>query len=103
MANEALTGNVELVEDIASVLGVRVRRLLVPMFVFDMVAWLVRQKKRLTGSVGFVNEDRIATMRQRYWVASVEKMKQDLEWSPTTPVRQGLEATARWYREHGWL
>lgn len=103
MANETLTSNVDLVNDIADVLGVRVRRVLVPMFVFDVLAWITRWQKRLTGKVGFLNEDRIATMRQRFWVASVEKMKRDLEWSPPTPLREGLETTAKWYREQGWI
>jgi nucleoside-diphosphate-sugar epimerase len=37
------------------------------------------------------------------WVCSAEKAAHDFGWRASTPLRDALATTARWYREHGWL
>lgn len=51
---------------------------------------------------------RLTTDRARYmahpdWVARPELKVPPEVWRPRTPTRDGLRATARWYREQGWL
>lgn len=37
------------------------------------------------------------------WVCSSLKIRERLGWSPRIPLREGIRATADWYREAGWL
>ncbi len=37
------------------------------------------------------------------WICSSRKIRERLGWSPRIPLREGMKATADWYREAGWL
>jgi uncharacterized protein YbjT (DUF2867 family) len=55
-----------------------------------------RSRARLTA-------DRVGYMCHPDWIARPEfAVPQDI-WRPRIPTREGLKATARWYREKGWL
>ena len=47
--------------------------------------------------------DRVGYMTHPDWVASKRAQVPEGIWSPRIPTREGLKATARWYREQGWL
>lgn len=55
-----------------------------------------RGKARLTA-------DRVGYMVHPDWVAREEYGVPEEIWTPRMPTRDGLKATARWYREQGWL
>lgn len=55
-----------------------------------------RDKARLTA-------DRVGYMAHPDWVARREFQVPPQVWGPRIPTREGLKATARWYREKGWL
>lgn len=38
-----------------------------------------------------------------YWACSNERARRELGFQPRVPLTDGLRATARWYRENGWL
>jgi uncharacterized protein YbjT (DUF2867 family) len=58
---------------------------------------LVRRKRaRLTA-------DRVGYMMHPDWVARPQMHVPAAVWRPRIPTREGLKATARWYRERGWL
>lgn len=57
---------------------------------------LRRSRARLTA-------DRVGYMSHPDWVARPECAVPEDLWRPRIPTRDGLKATARWYREHGWL
>ena len=59
--------------------------------------WLLRRDKaKLT-------LDRVGYMTHPDWVASREAQVPQAVWEPQVPTMVGLEQTARWYRENGWL
>ncbi|ANY20033.1 3 beta-hydroxysteroid dehydrogenase/Delta 5--_4-isomerase [Tsuneonella dongtanensis] len=55
-----------------------------------------RSRARLT-------KDRVGYMTHPDWVARPEFHVPPTLWKPRIPTREGLRATARWYREKGWL
>ena len=57
---------------------------------------LRRSRARLTA-------DRVGYMSHPDWVARPECAVPKELWQPRIPTRDGLKATARWYREQGWL
>lgn len=55
-----------------------------------------RSRARLT-------RDRVGYMTHPDWVARPEFHVPAGVWRASIPTREGMRATARWYREHGWL
>jgi uncharacterized protein YbjT (DUF2867 family) len=55
-----------------------------------------RSRARLT-------HDRVGYMTHPDWLARSELAVPPAVWRPGIPTREGLKATARWYREKGWL
>lgn len=66
----------------------------------EKVAWLDelirRDKAKLT-------MDRVRYMVHPDWVANRDAQVPASLWSPQIDTAEGLRATARWYREQGWL
>lgn len=55
-----------------------------------------RSRARLT-------RDRVGYMAHPDWVARPDHHVPSDTWQPRIPTREGMKATARWYREKGWL
>ncbi|HUQ14322.1 MAG TPA: NAD(P)H-binding protein, partial [Novosphingobium sp.] len=47
--------------------------------------------------------DRVGYMCHPDWVASEAARVPEARWRPEIGTREGLKATARWYRDEGWL
>ncbi|MFL6741348.1 MAG: NAD(P)-dependent oxidoreductase, partial [Sphingomicrobium sp.] len=47
--------------------------------------------------------DRAAYFSHPDWVVTSGRFPPPELWHPRIEIHQGLAATARWYREHGWL
>lgn len=47
--------------------------------------------------------DRVGYMSHPDWVASRGALPPERLWTPQVPTREGLKATAQWYRENRWL
>ena len=58
--------------------------------------WVRGKKARLTA-------DRVGYMSHPDWVVSHGQRPPAGLWRPEIPTREGLKATARWYRDNGWL
>ena len=55
-----------------------------------------RDKAKLTA-------DRVSYMTHPDWVVSARRAVPRGRWKPQIPTRDGLKATAEWYRKQGWL
>ena len=63
-------------------------------------SWLDRTLRR---SRARLTRDRVGYMVHPDWVARKELAVPSEVWRARIPTREGLKATARWYREKGWL
>lgn len=85
---------------IGAALGVRVRPISLP-------APLLRLAARLDGAVrgasAKLTPDRARYMAHPDWVIDPARRPPPALWQPRTPTREGLAATAEWYRAEGLL
>lgn len=103
ISNETSYANSQIIEGMAQAMGTTVRRFMLPDGVFTLAKLYARIQKKLTGKTGLLDEQRIATVEERYWTANVSKLKRDLGWVPPTSLTDGLNETARWYKNNGLL
>ncbi|WP_310532576.1 NAD(P)-dependent oxidoreductase [Novosphingobium sp.] len=77
-----------------------------PVIVHLSSGWLHRAARwggKLTRGRFKLTPDRAGYMAHPDWVASMEAKVPESLWKPIVPTREGLKATAKWYREQGWL
>jgi nucleoside-diphosphate-sugar epimerase len=68
-----------------------------------MLARVARLDKFLRGPRAKMTLDRASYLSHPDWVASPEAAVPATLWQPRIETREGLKATAQWYREHKWL
>ena len=83
--------------------GVKCRRPVIPEAVLGVAGMVARITKAVTGKTGLLDEQRLGTIRERYWTADVSKLKEQLGWLPPTPLSDGVDETLTWYNAQGWL
>jgi nucleoside-diphosphate-sugar epimerase len=79
------------------------RRPWVPHVSKAMLERLARADKALRGRKAKLTPDRVGYMAHPDWVCSAKARPPKRLWKPEIPTREGLKATALWYREKGWL
>jgi len=90
-------------EAIAEAFGVQAMRVVVPVSVLSVVAALSEAAGALTGRPALLNRQKMAEIRQRYWVLDVGKAGRRLGFAASRDFRTGARLTAQWYRSQGWL
>ena len=93
----------ELAETIATVLDRRSMRINVPLAVLGPMATVSRVKGRLTGRPALLNDQRLIDVRQRSWLYSGDKARQELGFEAQYGLETSVRETAEWYRREGWL
>jgi dihydroflavonol-4-reductase len=58
---------------------------------------------RVRGTPGIVNFDKMREAAAGSWICSAARARKELGFSPTVPLMERLEQTARWYRDQRWL
>jgi len=88
---------------LAEVLGVKARRVVIPLPVLSVVAFLSEGAAALAGKPALLNRQKMAEIRQRYWVADISKAKARLGFTAKYDFKAGARLAADWYRLNGWL
>ncbi len=65
--------------------------------------WLSRADCAVRRSKARLTPDRVSYMTHPDWVADPAKAVPEEVWRPRIATREGLKATAQWYREQRWL
>ncbi len=55
------------------------------------------------GFVPLIDRARLAELRSEGWVCSVARARDELGFTASTPLPEGLSATWHWYRAAGWV
>ena len=55
------------------------------------------------GRPGRLDRRRARDMSERAWTCRVDRLMNELDWSPGFDCDSGMRDTAGWYREEGWL
>jgi nucleoside-diphosphate-sugar epimerase len=92
----------ELLSALARVLGRRFRPMRIPepllraLALFGDLAWRAGRRPML-------DSVRLAELRAEGFVCAVDRARDTIGFSAAVPLESGLERTARWYREAGWI
>lgn len=75
----------------------------VPRSVARAVAATAEVCSRLRNEAATLNRERVREMAQPRWVCDPSRAIAELGWRPQIAVNRGVEETAQWYREAGWI
>lgn len=90
----------ELAKAIGAAVGRNVWAPHLPKTALSAAAWL---DGRLRRGGAKLTPDRVGYMTHHDWVSRADKAPPSGLWRAEIPTGEGLAATARWYREQGWL
>ena len=93
----------QVAEKLANIMQRRVRTLSVPLPVAYLVASAMEWWGTLRQQPTMLNRQKMAELKQAYWVISNQKIRKDLQFKPLVSLEEGLRRTYNWYREQGWL
>ena len=62
-----------------------------------------RVDRRVRGPKARLTADRVGYLSHPDWVVSNDARPPHRLWQPLVPTREGLKATAQWYRDNRWL
>ena len=57
----------------------------------------------LVGKQAFLNPQKLREITGGDWIVSSARFRSLSGWEPRVPLEEGMESTARWYREAGWI
>jgi nucleoside-diphosphate-sugar epimerase len=97
------TSYAELGELVREAVGTWTVRVAIPQWGLMTVALGSEVWGRATGSAPLVTREKLREIAAGDWLCSSRKIRELLGWSPRVPLREGIRATADWYREAGWL
>jgi UDP-glucose 4-epimerase len=90
----------ELARAIGAAVGSKV---FVPHLSKRLLSGAARLDRLLRGDKAKLTPDRVGYMTHPDWVSAPERAVPPEFWTPWIETREGLKATAEWYRKAGWL
>lgn len=92
----------ELLATLERIAGHRLLIPALPASVFHAFARMSEAWALVRGAEPTLDRARVVEMRQRAWLCDATSLSEDTGWRPATSLEDGMAATMRWYREHGW-
>jgi nucleoside-diphosphate-sugar epimerase len=93
----------ELVRAIGRACGRTVRTVAVPAPVVRALIAVTAVAARMTGRATFLEPSKAPELLAPAWACTSDAIARDAGWRVEVDLHRGLEETARWYREAGWL
>lgn len=75
----------------------------IPGAVARAALWVTGTAARLAGRATLLAPDKAAEFLAPAWTCTAERLTSETGWQADIPLAEGLERTATWYRDHGWL
>ena len=93
----------DVVSGLEKVLGRPVRAVSLPTAAFVLAGRVAEWIARPLSAVPLFDERRAHDLAINTWTCDVSGTEEALRWRAEVPLSEGLERTARWYRQAGWL
>jgi len=93
----------DLIARIARAVGGRTRAVRVPEPILRVAGVVAEEIARWRGATPPFSRDKAREFLAEGWVCDPSRAMDELGWKPARTLDEGLAATARWYREHGWI
>lgn len=78
-------------------------RIKAPVWLLRAVTFCGEYAGRLAGKVSALNNDKYNILRQRNWRCDIQPAVSELGYRPQVLLKEGVQRTIAWYKEHGWL
>lgn len=98
-----VTDYTELGAAIREALGTWTVRVAIPRWALMLIALGAETWARAAGQAPLLSREKLREIAAGDWVCSSRKIRERLGWTPRIGFREGIQATADWYREAGWL
>jgi nucleoside-diphosphate-sugar epimerase len=92
----------EFAGQISKSLGVRTFRITIPTFFAWPVAAVTEAIAKISGNPSLISFDRIRMFKEE-WICEAVLLENEIGFKPEYGLERGVEETARWYRDNGWL
>ena len=60
-------------------------------------------RARVTGRSTLITRDKWRDGKQSYWICSSTRIQKELGFVPSATLQHGIQETASWYQQQGWL
>ncbi len=99
LADSRVYSNDDILKALSKSLGNRVFRLRIPAVILPALATLLQKIPKK----GIINADKIQEIRYPHWTCDPATAERDLGFRAETPLWEGFNKTADWYRKEKWL
>jgi nucleoside-diphosphate-sugar epimerase len=93
----------EFMQEIARGLSVRPLRLRIPRAGLYLACVTQEILSRVTGRPNMLSRQKLPELLAPGWVCSTDQIRQDLDFTAPTSLKEGVSRTIEWYRREGWL
>ncbi len=93
----------EVIAGLEGTLGRPVRAARLPAAAFQLAAHVAEGTAKVCGSIPIFDERRARDLAIHAWTCDPSSTEKALGWRTEVSLYEGLERTARWYRDAGWL
>jgi len=88
---------------IAAALGQPAVAIRIPAGLAYSVAWGAEITSKWRGRPPLLTREKVRELRQPYWICSPAKAQRELQFVSSVSLEHGINTTAAWYIEQGWL
>lgn len=88
---------------IEQAMGIRARRLNIPLWLLHGLGALGQEYGRVTGKSVMLNRSRVAELTARQWGCDTGKARCELGFVPVMNLNDGIRDVVRWYKKEQWL
>lgn len=90
-------------DTIADVMGRRAVTVHVPVLPCTLFVFGFEMISRARGKVPLLHVEKLRDLRQRTWVCEGKRAEQELGFTPSVTLREGVENCVRWYENESWI
>jgi dihydroflavonol-4-reductase len=88
---------------IARALGKHYRQIALPRSIAEAAGVVGDYWMKATGWPASVNSQKVKELLEPYWICDSSKAQRHLGFSPNIHLEDGIQQTARWYQNQGWI
>ncbi len=103
IGDEKFYSRAEVLDSMAEALSVRTVTVHLPDFCARVTAGCSSALNRLAPRSPALSREKALELTQKYWLCDVSKAKRELGYQSQVGLREGIQMTADWYRQQGWL
>ncbi len=78
-------------------------KLRLPIPLVKTLGFIAEKAGKLTGSYPALNIEKVNELEAKSWVCDTKNLVNDLNFKPRYKLKDGLEESIAWYKEHNWL